>query len=58
MKKSGQNITAKVGQTAPKARQNIDFTREYGGTEYIVRAIFIPEKSETISQKVERLLLK
>ena len=29
-----------------------------GGTKYIVKTIFNPAKSETISQKVERLLLK
>jgi len=31
---------------------------KYSGTKYIVKAVFNPAKSETISQKVERLLLK
>ena len=31
---------------------------KYSGTKYIVKTIFSPAKSETISQKVERLLLK
>ena len=31
---------------------------KYSGTKYIVKTVFNPAKSETISQKVERLLLK
>jgi len=31
---------------------------KYGGTMYIVKSVFNPAKSETINQKVERLLLK
>ena len=32
--------------------------RKYGGTIYVVKSVFNPTKTETISQKVERLLLK
>ena len=35
-----------------------DTKAKYSGTKYIVKTVFNPSKSETISQKVERLLLK
>ena len=31
---------------------------KYSGTKYIVKTVFNPAKSETISQKIERLLMK
>ena len=37
---------------------NVSTKAKNGGTKYIVKTIFNPAKSETISQKVERLLLK
>jgi len=37
---------------------NVPTKPKNGGTKYIVKTIFNPAKSETISQKVERLLLK
>ena len=40
----------KKAETSTKAK--------YSGTKYIVKTVFNPAKSETISQKVERLLLK
>jgi len=39
-------------------KPNITTQRKYGGTTYIVKTVFNPAKTETITQKVERLLLK
>ena len=39
-------------------KPNIATQAKYGGTTYVVKSVFNPAKSETISQKVERLLLK
>ncbi|MCL2838066.1 MAG: hypothetical protein FWE04_03220 [Oscillospiraceae bacterium] len=39
-------------------KATIDTKAKYSGTKYIVKSVFNLTKTETISQKVERLLLK
>ena len=39
-------------------KSSVATQRKYGGTIYRVTAVFNPAKTETITQKVERLLLK
>ena len=39
-------------------KASVSTQAKYSGTKYIVKTVFNPAKSETISQKVERLLLK